>query len=226
MIKKRGVISGLILSMALLLCFGMVSCQTSQDLTKDESTQGKKGLLQQMWETQAMSVAADMGIANEQTEKLINTYVAARLDLQTSVKELPGTENKEENEAAKDELYAAYRANITKSLKEFLSEEQASDAAIVLGSLNSRWDRYVKFLMGCNLDADKMKPALKAVNSYISGYQKARNEADASGGRISSVVSKELKKNLDDNLQLILSEQQVAEWNEISAMGKKKESSD
>jgi Spy/CpxP family protein refolding chaperone len=73
-----------------------------------------------------------------------------------------------------------------------------------------------------NIENEKMNSALKEIAVYAAGYAKARAEAEASGSRFSSSVSRELKSALDASLTKILTPEQLAKWNELSALGKAK----
>ena len=183
---------------------------------------GKK--TRKVMKLQAMSIAKELNLSEENSLKLVEIYRAARKNLKKSLAALPDEADKKKARMASDEVKRAERRNLESEFKEIMDEKQAETAMIILASFNPRYDRYVKILAEMDLNEEKMYSAMKSVNIYITEYQKARNQADADGTRLSADTAKMLKKQLDEGLTAILNEEQLVIWLEASALGKKQES--
>ena len=176
------------------------------------------------WTLQATHVAGTLALSEEQTAKLVDAYKQVReTSLREKIEEARENIDPADREArsraireAREEVAKAEMAKIEKALSG-LDEEKVKKAVAQLGTFSSEWDRMVRIVAGLKL-GDKQAKALELVTAYIVDYTAARNEASASGDREATRrLRQELSTELEDGLKAILSEKQMAFWNDMTS---------
>lgn len=189
---------------------------TGAESNQGESHGGKDATA--IWRLQAETVAKELKLTNEQTEKLVEAYVESRERRRTVLNNIPKpSEDKDTKRSARDKIDAEQQEALKKSLAGFLSDQQIESALLPLGSFNARWDSYVETIRQFELPEQKQNAALHLIYEYISNYVKARNAAKSQGARFSSVTARELKSTLDAGVAKLLSDEQLAKWNKETA---------
>jgi Spy/CpxP family protein refolding chaperone len=173
------------------------------------------------WELQAKTVAKDLELSDEQAGKLADAYKAARDSHSAAVASLRGqqTGGGRGDMRAFQEANQAERAKFETVLKGFLNEEQTAKALATLGTFNRRWDMMVMALDGLGLDEKAQGDAMKLVAGHVAESGKAMNAARASGNMEAARESNQkLREKLEADLGKILNAEQMAKWNEATAM--------
>ncbi len=171
------------------------------------------------WKVQAMSVSKDLDLSKEKRGVLTEAYVAARESHQKGLEELSsGEDGGRRNYEAYRDVAEKERAKLKTAIKDALTEEQIDKAMPLLGSFNRRWDTFVHALAAFELDRKAKGSALKLINVYVVGYNKAMSEAIASRSfdSVRDSLTK-LKETLDTGMAKVLSEDQLAKWKEATA---------
>ena len=167
---------------------------------------------------QAQAVAASLTLDAEKAGKLAETYSAAR---KAAAENRPEGGGRGDWEAMR-KLQEEHQAKLQESLKAFLDESQAKEAAEVLGGFNRQWDRLVAVILGFGLDETKQAEALGHTVAFVKASAKARIENAGSGntdGIRSAMVA--AKKTLDEAIAPLLSDAQKTEWAEKTARGQR-----
>ncbi len=179
---------------------------------------------QAAWALQAKAVAAGLTLEEKAATALAGAYKSARESYQKAMQEVigsgggPGGGGGPGNFQALQEIRQTESGKLDNALKLFLNDEQRTQALASLGTFSVEWDRHVDTLAGFGLEAAKLDEALKHTVAYVVEVDKAMQEAMASfdfqavrGARQTA------KEKLDKALASILSEDQVAKWNEATA---------
>ena len=213
------------LALGVAVALGAVNAQAQMGrgmgprLTPDEAAAA--------WALEAGQVAHKLDISKENADKLAAAYAKARSDFATAV-ESKRQEAGRSAESGRDrmmayrklhtELAAAHREKFEQAVSAFLTEEQAREAMALLGSFNTRWDHMVHTLAGLEL-GDKQDQALGLVNDYVVKQAKAL-QALQGGGDYSQMRDQftTMKADLDKALAVVLSAEQLAKWQEATAM--------
>lgn len=187
-----------------------------------QKSKSKKDSKDVIWVMQAEGLATSFGLGKSETASLVNAYVAMRQEVNENNNAVDKKEKPEayaEN-AAKNE--AIGYTKIGKEINKILKDDQAKEAALLLGSFNSRWDSYTKNLLDLKLQDETQKVASKLLAEYMKSYLKERQLAEAAGERFSGRKASELKSNLDASLAEYLTTDQMAEWNTATQRKTKK----
>lgn len=163
---------------------------------------------------EAKTLAADLKLDADKSEKLASTYSAARKRSEESRPQGGGQGNMEAFVKHLDDQ----KALLTEDLKAFLEEAQAKQAADVLGSFNRGWDVQVLTILGFGLDEAKQTEALGHTLTYVKtvgkAWQDSRASQDFDALRTAATAA---KKTLDDAIAQLVSDAQKAEWAEKTA---------
>jgi Spy/CpxP family protein refolding chaperone len=215
--------TAVLLVLMIFVCAGsLAAAQKKSSAVSPDTSAGVKASddLLATWKTEAKGIAADLGLSKEQRGKLTDVFIAARKSQRDAVRALPEEADRVKSRAAIEAVNLKERAALAKAVKGILTDEQAVKALPLLGSFNHRWDSMVKTLSELKLEKEKMNASLKLVGSFVTAYDKARQEAAASGSRFSSSVTKDLKAKLDAGMAAQLTPEQLKTWNEATAGGK------
>lgn len=165
-----------------------------------------------VWSLQTNSYSSHLGLSKSDAKKLASAYTSFREEVATGSKQIKDDLVEEQQELAGEELITRSKEHFNQDLGKIVEEEQLAGAMLVLGSLNARWDSYVKILAGYQLSADDLAVATSEVCTYMVKYLEARAEAAKANTRFSSVTASTLKEALDAGLSKILSEEQKSDW--------------
>jgi len=171
------------------------------------------------WTIQAKGMAKQLGLSEEATKKLIETYKKSRKDQNKATRELRMNAGGDRRSATQKirEQRGKDQGTLKKSVGEFLNEDQTSKAMSSLGTFNSQWDRMVDTLANLSLPEEKLNKSLEQVQSYVTASDKAQSEGMASGDRRAIRESmQKLKGELDGKLGAILTEEQQKKWSEAT----------
>lgn len=179
------------------------------------------------WALQAGQVAHKLDISKDNADKLAAAYAKARTDFAAAVQGKrqeagrsaeSGRDRMMAYRKLRTELSAAHREKLEQAVSAFLTEEQAREAVALLGSFNTRWDHMVHTLAGLEL-GDKQDQALGLVNDYVLKQAKALQALQGSGD-YSQMRDQftTMKADLDKALAAVLSAEQLAKWQEATAM--------
>lgn len=172
------------------------------------------------WALESRSVAAELGITQEPAEKLAAAYASVRASHSERVAKIRAEAEEgdrfgmfqsmmEANEDSADDL-----AN---KLGEILEAKQVTIAMSSLGTFSRGWDRMADTLSGLELSDENLASALSVVLAYTVTMGEAREDAMASMDfQLMREVREEAKPELDAALAKILSEEQLAKWNEAT----------
>lgn len=171
------------------------------------------------WKLQASGVAHELSLGDEEAAKLAEAYTAARKAHDAEMQELRGTGERGPGMFQQmQEINAKERSKLGEALNGFLDEEQTAKALAPLGTFNNQWDHLAHVIGGFDLENEKQHKALALVSAYVVKSDEARESAMASGDFQSVREStRVLKEDLDKSLADVLSEEQLAKWNEQTA---------
>jgi hypothetical protein len=190
---------------------------TARSLSQDDKSIGGKGLNRKIWTVQATSVSRELGLNIKKQARLTRAYISLREDIFAQGKDklqgLEGDERKQES----DKITRSCVDVFNKKLKKFLNEDQVTRASFDLGSLNKRWDQYLKILNGFGLGIEPMDKASGAVYEYVHKYLLERKVASDSNTNLSGYVATTMKEELDNKIASILNEDQYKEWAQTTA---------
>lgn len=165
---------------------------------------------------QATAVAADLKLDAEKSGKLVEAYAAYQKELAESQ---PADAPRGDREAMR-KMMEERQAKLTESLKAFLDEAQAKEAAGLLGGFNRGWDRMLAVILEFGLGAEKEPQAIAHTLAYVKAGVKARQDSAGSGDFSAMRTALEAaKKTLDENLAPLLNDEQKAKWSEATTMG-------
>lgn len=173
------------------------------------------------WELQAKTVAKELALSDDQTGKLADAYKAARNSHLAAVASLRGqqTGGGRGDMRAFQAANEAERAKFESAIKAFLNEEQTAKALASLGTFNRRWDAMVIVLAEMKLEEKANEEAMKLVAGHVAEASKAMLEARESGNmEAARETNRKLREQLDAGLGKILNAEQMAKWNEATAM--------
>ncbi|MBX3357302.1 MAG: hypothetical protein KF745_02630 [Phycisphaeraceae bacterium] len=183
------------------------------------------------WELEAQSVAKKLGLSENETAALVKAYTQAREShnaatqaLRERAREGGGGEGGDEGGRGRmregmrelQELNAAERTKLEKSLGSSLSPEQTQKAVAVLGTFNRRWDQMVDTIAGFNLEGAKRDQALDAIEEFVTAQAKAMpgpgaNREDIDPEALRKTMQ-ESRQNLTTALKPVLSEDQMKQF--------------
>lgn len=204
--------------MAALLCCmcclsNLFAAEQSPSEPKEESHKNSAAT----WELQAQCVSKELGLTEEKGDLLSQTYVTARKSYRQALNQLTTSSDETENRHAKSQELKRQQDALKTALRGFLTDEQTEKAILSLGSFNPRWDHYVATISAFQLDDKVQHEALLLTKTYIEDYGKARSTATAESRRFSSVEARSLKATLDTGLAELVSKDQLAKWQEVTA---------
>lgn len=191
------------LSIFRILAFSFASLFLLNGVSYSQDTGGEQsGNNSDVWALQVNSYSGMLDLSKSKAKKLTKAYISFRKEVRTGISDSDAVLSLE---------------TFSQNLGKILDNDQQAKALLVLGSLNSRWDTYVKILAGYGLSGEDMKSATSLVCTYMVNYLEARAEAEKSGSRFSSVTARTLKGDLDNGLSQILSGDQKSDWDTQTA---------
>ncbi len=172
------------------------------------------------WKLEATGVARRLGVEEAKTADVVKAYVEARKSHDAASEKL-----REERRAggggggrgaefltAMQDLAAAERAKLEKSLAAVLSADQASKAAASLGTFHRPWDQMVHIISGFGLDTQKQQQALNAIEEYVVAQTGMMSQRGPDADREAiAAASREARNQLSDELKGILTEEQFGQ---------------
>jgi Spy/CpxP family protein refolding chaperone len=169
-----------------------------------------------IWAMEAQTVASQLNLNAEQTQKLVDAYKTARQSQLEEIRSKMGEAG--QDRTAFVEINKAQRAKLETALNGFLKADQTAKAMPTLGSFSRRWDVMVATLDEMNLDEQKKGEAMKLVADYAAESGKLMESAMAGGGgqnvREQMV---QMKDKLDASLAKVLTPEQLTKWKEGTA---------
>jgi hypothetical protein len=165
-----------------------------------------------VYQLEAQLVGAVLGLSKQQTDSLIVVYREARKNRKMELNKYPDKQDKEYFTIAQ-EINSKERLKFLASLKRFITETQANEAIITLGSFNQNWDNDINLLTSFNLDQEKMDTAMHLLYSYIVDLEKGMKISE---GKSSHRISRDLKNNLDIKMERLLTEKQYVVWKDVT----------
>lgn len=178
-----------------------------------------------VWEAQARTAAKVAALGDDETTKLVEAYAAARKSHGEATQGMFGQGGRGGGGGGAMmevmQLGQTKASEFAATVKEFLSEDQAAKVLPSLGSFNfqvaRQWDRMVAVVGRMELDEAKHGQALGLVNTFAADAAKASDDAISSGDFQSiRTASQEAKTKLDGKMAGVLSEEQLATWNEAT----------
>lgn len=165
---------------------------------------------------QSGAVAASLKLDAEKSAKLAEAYTAYK---KSAAESRPGGEGRPAGEGRPDfeammKQQQEQQAKLEITLKAFLDETQAKEAASTLGGFNRGWDRQVSVILGFGLEEGKQAEALGHTLAFVK--KSAESRAGGGGSREEMMAA---RKALDDALAPLLSDAQKAEWSEKTSRG-------
>lgn len=178
------------------------------------------------WALQAQGVAADLGLNEEQAEKLKAAYKSSRESQREATRAAmagagggAGAGRGAEVLNQLREINDKERAKLKAELAGFLDEAQAGKALASLGTYQRQWDRLVDATAALKLEEDKQQQALKAINDYVIDVDKQQQAAIASGDMQGlREAGREAREALDSAMGKVLSPEQLSQWQEATTM--------
>ena len=206
----------------ILLVTGMMIINFLYLYAQDTADANQKIKNSVVWNIQAQNMAADFKLNADNAQKLSEVYAKFREQNRNDLKTLPESDPEEVHESKVDSINAIARSNFKSKIESFLTKDQTEKGMVLLGSLNSRWDGYLKIILSLNIEDVKLidKAQLDIFN-YASQYLAARKAAADSSERFSGRESSRLKSELDNALSLILTKEQFENWEKKTARKKK-----
>lgn len=198
--------------------------------------------LKAAYEAQAKYVSKTAGFSDEETEKVVMTYLDSRasqtkaLDdmrakLQDQMRQGGGGNQgaggegngpdrrgamQEEMQKAMVELNKTEKAKLQGALNGFLKPEQTAKVIDSLGSFDRQWDTITVAIDGLKLDADKQTQAMGISTEYSAALAKARDIEDQQARRD---ANSEARKKMNDEMKKILSEEQFTQFQRTAGGG-------
>jgi peroxiredoxin len=164
------------------------------------------------WTWEAQGVARELQLGADETAKLVEAYVAGRQKLDerlTALRAERGDGERRRRWRADPEVIEKYRAVLQSQLSGFLSDKQLEEAARSLGVYSPQWDRMVDAVAGLDLEEDQTYAALVPIRLYVVQLAGARELGDRQAMR---GLMMEAREGLYDDLEKVLSEQQMAQF--------------
>jgi hypothetical protein len=161
---------------------------------------------------QVQSVADDLKLDTEATEKLKATFADFQKE---SARNRPEGGGRGDREAMRAHQKAR-QDKLAETLKGFLEEPKATQAAGILGGFNRGWDRMIQVVLGFELDEPKAAEALGHVLSFVKTGSEARAGGEQDFESMRGIMEA-AKETLDTDIGSLLTETQQAEWKEKTA---------
>lgn len=170
------------------------------------------------WGVQAKTIAQQLGLSAEQTEKLTQAYADARRGLQTATAEKFGQRGGGRPDfAAMREVSQTEKAKFETAVKAFLSPENVSKVMATLGSFNRRWDMMTAALGQMGLSEEINSKALALVADYVAETGSVTEGAAAGDFQALREKMQPMKDKLDGELAKILAPDQLEKWKEYTS---------
>ena len=168
------------------------------------------------WKWQAQGVARELELEEVETDQLVEVYLASRKKLNEAVRE-----HRAANEGGggrrrwriDPELIEEHRAAFQTRLLGFLPDDQAQAATRSLGGFSRQWDRMVGAVVGIGLDEEQTYAALVPIRQYTVQIAEAWRLGDR---EVLRGVMFEAREALNDDLGKVLSEEQLAQFQELT----------
>lgn len=182
---------------------------------------------QAAWAAEAKHVANKLELPEESAGKLVKAYAEARNGYIESMnakrEEMRGAGGDRQSmgrafRAAIEEVRKVEREKFSKALSEFLTEEQTKKALNHLGTFSSSLDRMVHTLTGFKLGEEKQAKSLDLVFAYTAEQAKLWSQGPGEQQDFGAMREKmaDMKAKLDTKMADILSNEQMAVWNEAT----------
>lgn len=175
------------------------------------------------WEIQARHLSQGLGLNDEQTKNVVvaysnarETHAAAMRQLMDQMRENRGDGSTADEQGRREAMQKAFedlntndREKLQAELAKSMTSEQLSKAMIPLGSFNANWDVMVDTVSRFNLDPEKSKQTMDAVQSYVTVVAKAAEDTDPEARR---TASQQARTKLTETVKPILSQDQFGQF--------------
>ena len=215
-----------VLILALVAALSFATSVQAQEMRGQRGPQMSPEDAQAAWTLEASHVAGKLGLAEEETTKLVDAYKKARESYNEAVGKAreevranaADTEDRQAMREAQEKITKAETEKFAKAVGAFLDEAKAKTAVTQLGTFSGSLDRMVNVIAGLKLDKVKQSEALDLVSAYVVESTAARAKAMASGDRESMrTMFQEQRTKLNEAMAKILSEEQLTKWTEATA---------
>jgi peroxiredoxin len=218
----------------MLACVSLCLLVLSAPAWGQEGRGGREGRMPRMrqlspekakaaWKWEALEVAWVLELGADETNQLVEAYVAGRKKFSGAMQEA-----REAREADDDgqrrrgwrmdpELVKKHRSALQTQLSGFLSQDQAKEATRSLGLFSTQWDRMVDGVASLDLGQEKTYAALAPIRQYVVQLAGVRRLEDRDAMRGAMM---EAREGLYDSLAAVLDEEQLAQLQE-SMMGRR-----
>jgi hypothetical protein len=199
------------------MLFALLCMYPSGSFSQDDQGGNPSELKTAVWTMQAEALAREMGLDSGKKDQLTEAYLGLRDEISIQGKEklqgLEGEAREQESDLITSKCVGAFNGK----LATFLEPKEADRASFILGSLNNRWEQYLRHLFEFGLNEEKMDTASQAVCEYVEDYLSERKKASDANTRFSGEIATQLKAELDAKIVTLLSEEQYAEWSRSTA---------
>ncbi len=175
-----------------------------------------------VWSLEAKTVATELGLDAEKSEKLHAAYKVSRERLQKAVEAIPTGESNDFRARYESRRKARLAENDTfaKDLAAFLDEAQAKKAVEQLTVFFGRGDMTVKSLSDIVTNPETLLKAMKVLNAHLIKLDK-----EIAGSMVEGVGVAEERRDqrskmveeLNTEMAKILSEEEMTKWKESTA---------
>ena len=171
------------------------------------------------WAVQVNVLSKDLGLTEDESDKVKKVYQGSREELQKAIQEAIGEGGVGPDRFAEvREITDQQRKKLLGQLKGILGEDKGNKATGTLGTFNRQWDVFTAALTGLGLSEDTLQTAMGHVGKYVVAMEEARRTAiENSDFQSIRTARQELKAKLDESLAGVLTEEQLAKWKEATA---------
>jgi len=171
----------------------------------------------QAWQLQALSVARDLNLPDDEASRLAETHAALMQAYESDAAKI-----REEHEANILERYLALikrngerKTSLQTRASAFLPDDRLTSAVAVLGAYNDQWTTMVMTLCAFELPEKDLTQGLTWINQCVADTDRQRIEAMESedwGAVLRAVLQN--KQELDEKLAAVLTKDQQEIWKE------------
>lgn len=162
------------------------------------------------WTLEAEGVAKDLKLNRKSTAQLVTVYAENRMEYMNTQE----TNSSSPVPLTRNDMIDLAVINLKKDLNDFLKDDQAKQAAVVMSLFSVEWDFMVDLVSSYKLSNSKKNKAVTSVNTYIIEYTAAQAMANAISDRQAGMAARrDGKATLDTALTGILNDEQLEAWN-------------
>ena len=175
-----------------------------------------------VWSLEAKTVATELGLDAEKSEKLHAAYKVSRERLQKAIEAIPTGESDVFRARFESRRKARLAENETfaKDLAAFLDEAQSKKAVEQLTVFIGRGDMTVKSLSDIVTNPETLLKAMKVLNAHLIKLDKEIAGSMAGGEGVAEERREQRRKmveELNTEMAKVLSEEEMTKWKESTA---------